>query len=286
VSAFAIEPGNVELRPLNSRTTGGGGACHVTVDRTSRCVAVANYGGGSCAAFPVGEGGALGERSAFLQHEGSGADPKRQGGPHAHSVTVTPDNALLLVADLGLDRVMLYRLDAEAAKLAPHDPAFIQTAPGAGPRHVAFHPNGRFLYLINEIDGTLSAYAYDSSAMTFAPVNTLSTLPDGFSGNSICADVHVSPDGRFVYGTNRGHNSVAVYRIRPETGAIELVEITPCGGDHPRNFAIVAGGRFVLVANQNGNNIVSFAVDGETGRLTPTGDEAAVPLPVCVLAMG
>jgi len=283
VSAFALQEGTHELKALGGRSTGGGGACHVTTDRAGKVAFAANYGGGSFAAFPVRDDGSLGERTGFVQHEGSGANPKRQEKPHCHSVNVTPDDRLLLVADLGIDHVMAYAIDHDAATVELAEASCITTVPGAGPRHVTFHPNGRIMFLINELNGTMSSYTYDAGAGTFTEVSTLPTLPEDFDGDNLTADVHASPDGRFVYGTNRGHNSVAVFGVDEQTGLMAYEDRVPCGGDHPRNFAVVADGRFVLVANQNTSNIVTFARDAGTGRITPTGDEVEVSMPVCVI---
>jgi 6-phosphogluconolactonase len=283
VSAFGMTDGMYELNALGSRTTGGGGACHVATDRAGTVAFAANYGGGSFAAFPINDDGSLGERSTFVQHEGSGPDPKRQERPHCHSVNVTPDDELLLVADLGIDRVMAYAIDHEAATVTLAEASCITTAPGAGPRHLAFHPNGRIMFLINELNATMSSYMYDTATGAFDEVTTLPTLPGDFEDDNLTADIHVSPDGLFVYGTNRGHNSVAVFGIDPESGMMAYEDRVPCGGDHPRNFAIVAGGAYVLVANQNANNIVTFAREAGNGRIKPTGAVVEVSMPVCVV---
>jgi 6-phosphogluconolactonase len=285
VIAYAVEPGGVELGELNTRSTMGSSACHVAVDQTSRCVFAANYGSGSVAAFPVTADGSLGERSALMPHAGSGPNRKRQEGPHAHSVTVGPSNELLFVADLGIDRIVVYRIDAERAQLKRHDPPTVKTAHGAGPRHMAFHPSGRSTYVINELNGTMTAYAYAPLSGTLTEINTLSTLPEGYAGANLCADVHVRPDGRFVYGTNRGHDSVVAYAIDPATGAISFVDRVGSGGKHPRNFAITPGGYYLLVANMESNNIVTFAVNRETGHVKPTGDVVEIAKPVCVVVM-
>jgi 6-phosphogluconolactonase len=282
VSAFAVDPATGGLTFLNRQPSHGAGPCHVSVDRSGRWAFVANFGGGSIAALPIREDGSLGPATDTVQHVGSSVHPERQRGPHAHSINLDPDNRYALVADLGLDRVMIYRLDLERGALPPNDPPWTATAPGAGPRHVDFHPNGRHVFVINEIDSTLTAYDYDAARGTLGEIQTVSTLPEGFAGANSTADVHVHPSGRFVYGSNRGHDSLVIFAVDPATGRMSYVGHEPTHGRTPRNFAIDPTGAFLFAANQDSDTIVTFRVDQTTGVLTPTGQVTAVLTPVCI----
>ena len=282
VSAFAIDPATGTLTYLNRQPSEGVGPCHVSVEQTGRYVLVASYGSGSIAMLPIGAEGQLEPASDAVQHAGSSVNPRRQEGPHAHSINVSPGNRFALVPDLGLDKVLVYRLDLDAGKLVPNDPPAGLAAPGAGPRHLDFHPNGRYVYVINELDSTLAAYAYDDTRGTLDPIQTVSTLPEGFSGENSCADVHVHPNGRFVYGSNRGHDSLAIFAIDEATGRLTALGHTSTQGRVPRNFAIDPTGTFAYAANQDTDTIVTFRIDPATGALTPTGDVTNVLTPVCV----
>jgi 6-phosphogluconolactonase len=282
VSAFAIEPGTGPLRYVNRQPSHGVDPCHLCLDRTGRYLLVANYTSGSVAMFPIEGDGQIGAASDVVQHHGSSVNVERQAGPHAHSINVDPGNQYALVADLGLDRILVYRLDLERGKLVPNDPPGASTAPGAGPRHLDFHPSGRYVYVINEIGSTLSAFAYDASAGTLRELQTLSTLPEGFGGENGCADVHVTPSGRFVYGSNRGHDSLAGFAIDQATGKLTRVGWTSTQGQTPRNFGIDPTGTLLLAANQDTCTIAAFRIDSETGQLTPLGSPSSVPTPVCV----
>ncbi|MBN1937534.1 MAG: lactonase family protein [Anaerolineae bacterium] len=282
VSAFAIAAGSGALTLLNQRRTHGAAPCHLCVDATGRYVLVANYSSGTVSMLPVQADGSLGEATEVIQHKGSGPDPRRQRGPHAHSVTLDPTNRFAFVCDLGIDKVMVYRLDLANGKLMPHTPAWAEANPGAGPRHFAFHPGHPYAYVINELDSTIIAFAYDKAAGALAPLQTISTLPDDFSGANTCADVHVSPCGRFLYGSNRGHDSIAIFSIDQSSGALTAIGHASTGGKTPRNFAIDPTGAFLLAANQDSDNVVVLCIDGETGQLAPTGYEIAVSMPVCV----
>lgn len=283
VAAYAIDQRTGALSELNRQPSQGVGPCHVNVDATGRCVIVANYESGSIAAFPVQSDGRLGEASEAIQHQGSSITPRRQAGPHAHSTTLTPDNRYALVADLGMDKVMMYQLDAAKGKLSLH--LEVKTAPGAGPRHMEFHPNGKFLYLINEIGSTMTAYHYDASSGKLTEIQTLTTLPEGFSGTNSTADVHVHPSGKFLYGSNRGHDSIVIYRIDQATGRLTLVGHQSTQGKKPRNFAIDPSGTFLYAENQDSSTIVAFRIDQSTGKLQPTGEVYDVPNPVCMKFM-
>ena len=218
---------------MNQQSSQGPGPCHVNVDHTGRCAVVANYSGGSIACLPIGEDGRLGEATTFIQDKGKGADPKRQEGPHAHSVNIDAANRFAFAADLGLDKVFIYRLDAAAGKLTPNNPAWVALPPGSGPRHFAFHPNGRVAYVINELKSTITAMNYDAQRGALTPFATVSTLPEGFSGNNTTAEVQVHPSGKFVYGSNRGHDSIAMFAVDQSTGAPWFLGTEPSQGKKP-----------------------------------------------------
>lgn len=281
VMAFGIEPSG-GLTPLNHQMAGGKGPCHLDVDPVGRCVVVANYTGGSVAILPILEDGRLGPAGEVVQHEGSSVEPRRQAGPHAHSINIDPSGKFAIAADLGIDKLLIYRLDTANAKLPPHDPAFVPTHGGAGPRHLAFDPTGSYAYVINELDSTLIAYRYTASTGTLEPLQTLSTLPGGYEGVNYCADVHVHPNGQFVYGSNREHDTIVIYRVEPGSGELTVVGYESTRGAWPRNFCIDPSGRWLLAANERSDTIVSFAIDPNTGELEATGDVLDVPACVCV----
>jgi len=283
VSAFAIDAKTGALSLLNQQSSKGSGPCHLSLDKDGKNVLVANYGGGSVAVLPVDADGKLKPASTFLQHLGKSANPKRQSGPHAHSVNLDRANRFAFVADLGLDKVFVYRFDAGRGELLPHDPQSFNTAPGAGPRHVAVSPDGGFVYVINEMALTVTALRYDATAGELTEVQTVSTLPEGASGSDYStAEVVVSPDGKFLYGSNRGHNSLAIFAIDQASGKLSLVGHQPTLGKTPRNFAIDPTGDYLLAANQNSDTLTVFKVDRKSGRLTPVGSPLSVPRPVCV----
>jgi 6-phosphogluconolactonase len=281
VSAFAIHRASGKLTLLNIVSSRGAGPCHLTLDHDGKCLLVANYDGGSVAAFPVGEDGRLGEASAFFQHAGVVALPERQGGPHAHGIVVSPNNRFALVADLGLDEVLVYRLNAARAALTPNNPAYAKVAAGAGPRHLAFHPNGRLVYAINEIRSTVTAFLYQPAAGALRELQTVSTLPKYFQGQNNTAEIAVHPSGRFLYGSNRGHDSIAVFAINA-SGALQPVQHASTQGKTPRNFAIDPTGSYLFAANQNSDNIVLFRIDAVTGQLSPAGVVVDAPSPACL----
>jgi len=282
VSAFAIAPDTGDLKLLNKQPSGGAGPCHVNIDRTGRNVLVANYGSGSASVIPIQADGSLGAPTCVVQHEGSGPNAKRQSGPHAHSINVSPDNRFAFVADLGMDKIMIYRLDAEKGTIVANNPAFAQVKPGSGPRHFVFHPSKKFAYVINEMGGTVTAFAYDAASGALTEIQTISTLPSGFSGSNGCAEVRVHPSGKFLYGSNRGHDSIAVYRIDPGKGTLTFVEHETADLKTPRNFNIDPSGKFCLVANQDGDSVVVFRINPDTGALEPTGNKIAIGRPVCI----
>jgi len=282
VSAYAIDPDTGNLKLLNSRPSGGSGPCHVNIDHAGKNVLVANYGSGSASVIPIKSDGSLAEPTGFVQHEGSSVNPRRQKGPHAHSINVSPDNRFAFVADLGLDKVMIYKLDVDKGTIIANDPAFAKVKPGAGPRHFTFGANGRYAYVINEMGGTVTAFAYEPASGTLTEIQTLPTLPDGFTGSSSCAEVRVHPGGRFLYGSNRGHDSIAVYRIDPAKGTLTFVEHERAEIKTPRNFNIEPTGKFCLVANQGADSVVVFKIDQNTGTLEPTGNKISIGKPVCI----
>jgi 6-phosphogluconolactonase len=281
-AAFALEGDS--LRKRSEASTGSPGPCHLVVDPSGRYLLTANYGGGSVTLLPLGPDGAVGAAAQVVQHEGKSVDPQRQEGPHAHGVHFDPAGKLLAVPDLGLDQVRLYRLDAAAGKLAASKPAFATVAPGSGPRHFAFHPDGKHAYVINEMASTVTVFDYDAARGTLTPAQTISTLPEGVAGSNLStAEIAVHPSGRFVYGSNRGHDSLAVFVVDPATGTLKAAGHVPTGGKTPRNFAIDPSGRYLLAANQDSDTVVVFRVNLESGELTPTGSSARVPMPVSLL---
>jgi 6-phosphogluconolactonase len=282
IIALARNPATGELTILNEQPSGGQGPCYVTVDREGKSVLAANYNSGSVALLPVAEDGRLQPASSVIQHEGSSVNPARQKGPHAHSIVLDPANRFAFVPDLGMDKIMIYRLDRAHGKLLLHDPPFVKCEPGSGPRHFTFHPDGQHAYVIEELSCTVTVFAYDAEAGTLKPLQKISTLPQDFKGTSTCAEVQVHPSGRFLYGSNRGHDSIAVFAIDARTGELRPLGHTPTQGRNPRNFAIDPSGTFLLAANQDGNNIVSFRINQETGELTPTGQVCQVSMPVCI----
>jgi 6-phosphogluconolactonase len=283
VSAFSIDPTTGKLTLINQQASMGTGPCHLVLDRQRRNLLVANYGSGSAAVLPVGPDGRLGEASDVEQHAGSSVNPRRQEGPHAHCVTFDPAGRFLFVCDLGLDKVMIYRFDAEQGKLSPHDPAFATLKPGAGPRHMAFRPDGRFAYVINELDSTITAFAYDAQAGKLTEVQTVSTLPPQFVGSNTTAEIAVHPNGKFVYGSNRGHDSVALFEIDEDAGTLTFVKEQSAGGKTPRHFGIDRQGEHLIIANQNTDTLLVCRIDGGNGRLMPSGVFVDSPSPVCVV---
>ncbi|MHA3774537.1 lactonase family protein [Verrucomicrobiota bacterium sgz303538] len=281
VGAFAIQPDG-KLQPLGEQPSRGGGACHVWVDNTGKNVLVANYVGGSVAALPIKPDGGVREATGFVQHTGSSVDPKRQKEPHAHSVYTDAQNRFVYACDLGLDKVLIYKLDADTGALSPNEPPFVRVAPGSGPRHIAFHPTDKFAYVINEMLNTVTAFGHDAAAGTFTEIQTVPTLPTGFKGESTTAEIFVHPNGKFVYGSNRGHDSIVVFSIDQANGKLTLVEHVSTQGKGPRNFAIDPTGQFLIAANQQTDNAVVFRIDGTSGKLTSTGHGFKCGAPVCI----
>jgi len=282
VSAFAINAETGGLTFLNQQSSHGTSPCHLSVDATGKLLTVANYSSGTVAALPVQDDGKLGEATSVKKHEGSSVNPQRQKEPHAHSCTIDAANRFAFAADLGLDKILVYRLDVEKGELTPNEVPFAAVHPGAGPRHFAFHPSNRYGYVINEIDSTITAFTYDAEEGALNEIHSLSTLPADYSGKNSCADIHIDPAGKFLYGSNRGHDSIVIYSIDEATGRLTLVGHESTQGRTPRNFGLDPTGSFLLAANQDTNNVVVFRVDQKTGRLTPTGQSIEVPSPVCV----
>jgi 6-phosphogluconolactonase len=282
VSAFSINSETGELSFLNMKPSLGTHPCHVTVDKTGKFVLVTNYSSGSVSILPVKKDGSLGDATDFIQHHGSSLNPKRQEGPHAHSVTLDEANRYAFVADLGLDKIMIYRFDSNKGKLTPNAEPWVKIKPGAGPRHFAFHPNGKYAYLINELDSTITAFVYDSEYGTLKEIQTVPALPKDFTSTSYCADIHVIPSGRFLYGSNRGHDSLVIFAINEAIGKLTYVGHEPTQGKTPRNFTIDFSGNLLLAANQDTDTVVPFRINQQTGRLTATGKVTKVPTPVCL----
>ena len=286
IRAFALDSATIQLTPLNREPTGGGSVTHLVVDATGRSLVTVSYGAGQVVSFPLLADGRLGPRQSFIQHTGPlGPNRSRQDKPHAHSVTLSPDNRFAWVADLALDRVFSYRLDATTATLTPNDPPAIAITPGAGPRHSKFSADGRFFYVLNEIDGTVTVCAYDAAHGRGQPIQNISTLPTDFkiTDPDRAAEVRVHPNGRFLYASNRGHDSIAVFSINAASGKLTTVEFAPCGGKAPRNFALSPDGAWLVCAHQDSDSLCSFAVDPASGRLTRVPGSISVPMPVCVL---
>ncbi|MEM7034003.1 MAG: lactonase family protein [Chloroflexota bacterium] len=282
VSAFAINPDDGGLTFINQRPTQGAHPCHLVVDQTGRFVMAANYSGGSIVMYPLGEDGSLGEASDFVQHEGSSVNPNRQEAAHAHSFTLSGDNRFGIVADLGMDKVVVYEMDYDARKFKLQEAASAKIYDGGGPRHFAFAPDNTHAYVINELDATITVFDYDTATGTLTETQTLSTVPSDFTGPKSTADIHISPSGKFVYGSNRGHDTIAMFAVDTATGQLTAIGHQSTLGKIPRNFALNPEGTFLLAANQDSDNIVSFRLDPDEGTLTPTGHQVQVSRPVCI----
>ncbi len=282
VSAYAIDTNTGKLKLLNQQSSGGAGPCHVSIDYAGKNVLVANYSSGSASVVPIKADGGLAEPTDFVQHTGSSVNLRRQKEPHAHSINVSPDDRFAYVADLGIDKIMIYRLDVEKGTIVAGSPPFAKVRPGAGPRHFVFSPNGKYAYVINELDSTITAFACDPASGALTEIQTITTLPKEFDGSSTCAEVRVHPSGKFLYGSNRGHDSIVVYRIVPAKGTLTFVEHETADIKTPRNFNIDPIGKFCLVANQGGDSVVVFRINQKTGALEPTGHKISVARPVCI----
>jgi 6-phosphogluconolactonase len=285
VSAYGVDATTGKLKLLNQVSSMGPGPAHISLDQTGQFVLIANYDGGSVAAFPILQDGKLGAASAFQQHAGSSANKERQEGPHAHAIVASHDDRHVLVADLGADKIFVYRFDPKTGKLSPSDPAFVSAQPGSGPRHLVFGSSGKFLYLANELTGSVTVYAYNPESGALLPKQTVSALPKDFHGDNTEAEILVDASGKFLYVSNRGDqtNDITVFSINPADGTLKLVQRIPSGGKLPRNFAIDPTGRWLLAANQDSNNIQIFRIDGNTGRLGPSTQASGIVSPVCII---
>ena len=282
VSVFAIDRESGLLKLLQQVSSLGGSPAHLSLDRMARHLLVANYSGGNVAVFPIGKDGQLGDHSAFVQNVGSSVNPERQEGPHAHFIQTTRDNRFAIVADLGVDKLLVHRFDVDNGSLSPGSPPFVRTDAGSGPRHVAFGPSGKFVYVVNELVSTATVYRYQQDSGTFKSLQTISTLPEGYAEPNSTAEIEVDAEGRALYVSNRGHDSIAVFSIDPDDGSLKSLEWVPSGGKMPRNFVIDPTGQWLLAANQDSNTINLLRIDPESGQLTPTDRSLNVVAPVCL----
>jgi len=282
VSAFSIDSATGKLVPINQRSSMGKGPCHLALDRAGKNLLVANYSSGTVAVLPVAADGKLGEATDVIQHSGKSINPQRQEGPHAHCTVFDPSGKFAFVCDLGLDKVMIYRFDAEKGKLTPNDPPFATLKAGAGPRHMVFRPDGRFAYVTNELNSTVTAFAYDASKGALKELQTLSTLPDHWEGTNSTAEIDIHPSGKYLYASNRGHNSVALFNIDPAKGMLTWVEAQGAGVSTPRHFGIDAQGKHMTIANQGSNTVLGSRIETGNGRVKLSGISADAPTPVCV----
>jgi 6-phosphogluconolactonase len=281
VTAFSIANEGM-LAKLNQQPSGGSGPCYISLDPTGKMAMVANYGSGSFESLPIEADGKLGSPASKIQDSGKGPDAARQEGPHGHSINSDPAGRFAFAADLGLDTLFGFRLDPANATLTPNDPPSVKIAPGAGPRHLAFHPSGKFAYLVGEMASTVTAFSYNAHHGVMTELQTITTLPPDFHGSTTSAEVQVHPSGKFVYASNRGHDSIAVYRVDTGSGKLTSSQIAPCLGKTPRGFRIDPSGRFLLCAHQDSSSIVVFKIDPETGALTPTDHKVNIGSPVCI----
>lgn len=280
VTGYTLDAKTGKLAKINEQPAGGGGPCHVTVDPIGKTVLIANYGGGSVNAYPIDAGGKLGEATAFIQHTGKGG-AKGDTPPHGHAVNVTKDGRFALVSDAGIDQILVYKLDSDTSKLMPNDPPYYKAARGSGPRHFAFHPSGKLAFSINETDSTLTSLNFDGEKGVLTKIQTVPTLPSDYKGGNSTAEVVVHPSGKFVYGSNRGHDSIAGFKV-DDKGALTLIGHATEGVKEPRNFNIDPSGQFLVVGSQRSNAIVVFKIDQETGALKSTGHEVKIGTPVCI----
>ncbi len=280
--AYSIDRATGKLTLLNQVSTKGSGPCHVNLDHTGKVAMIANYGSGSVASYRIEADGKVSQAVSFIQHEGKGPNPKRQEGPHGHSINPTPDNRFAVACDLGLDEVRIYALNTATAEMTFHKAA--KLAPGSGPRHFAWHPSGKYGYAVNELASTVTAFSY--AAGDLKETQTISTLPEGFKGENWPAEIRVHPTGKWVYASNRGEDTIAAFRVEAKTGKLTRMENTPTQGKNPRNFHIEASGRWMVAANQSTNNVIVFEIDQKTGALKTTGKGMTVGQPVCLRTLG
>lgn len=282
VTSHRIDSSEGTLTRLNRQSSEGSGPAYVSVDATRSYAFVANYAGGTVSMLPIDDDGRLGEASDVVEHVGSSVNPDRQAAPHPHSIDPGPENRYVYAPDLGTDRVAIYRIDFEAGALRPAEAGHAAVHDGAGPRHLDFHPNGRFCYLINELDSTITAFECDPDTGALAEIETVSTLPMGYDEESYCADVHIHPAGEWLYGSNRGHDSIAIFEIDEDTGRLDAVGHESTRGNWPRNFAVDPTGEYLYAENRRSDSVVTFEIDLDTGELTATVDRLELPEPLCM----
>ena len=282
ISSFRIDPKTGKLTLLNQVSSAGAGPCFIALDRTGKHLLAANYEAGSVAVFPILPDGRLGAATSSIRHSGRGADPERQEGPHPHWIGLSVNNKLAVITDLGLDKLFVYRFEPSTGSLAGTSSTSFSLPPRSGPRHFTFDSSGKFGYLISEMSSTITAFSFDQESGALHELQTVSTLPKDFAGNNDTAEIAIHPDGKFLYGSNRGHDSIAVFAVDQKTGNLTSIERVPSGGVKPRTFEIDPSGSYLFVANQISNKVVIFRIDRNTGQLTPAGEALDVPSPVCV----
>jgi 6-phosphogluconolactonase len=283
ISSFSIDRRTGSLTFLNKVSSGGGGPCHLVVDKMGKILFVANYGSGNVASFALEGDGRIGAMTGLDQQTGQSVNPRRQTGPHAHAVVISPDNRFLFVPDLGRDRILIYRIDAAKRTFVPNNPSYVSVNPGLGPRHFVFGAGARFAYVLCEMGSTVVAFSYHRASGKLTAVQAVSTLPTDFSGEDNSAEIQIGPSGQFLYASNRGNDSITVFKIDTRTGLLEKIQIVPTQGKTPRNFVIDPTGKYLLAANQDSNEIVVFAIDSSSGQLTPTGQVVHISSPICIL---
>lgn len=282
VSAYQIDSETGQLSLLNEQSVEGRGTAHVSTDPLGRYVYVSNYSEGNLSVFMINDDGSLSEAVELVYHEGSSVNEQRQNNPHVHAVDPSPDGRFIYVSDLGIDKIMIYEVDETTGTLNPAETPYVESTPGAGPRHLTIHPNGEFIYSVEELTSTVAGYSVDSSTGALQKIERINMLPDDFDGDNTAADIHTSPDGRFLYASNRGHDSIVIYSIHEATGELSLVGHESTRGGHPRNFMIDSKGEYLMVANRDDDNVVLFRRDADTGELAETGEQVSVPMAVCV----
>jgi 6-phosphogluconolactonase len=283
ISSYSIDRKTGALTFLNKVDAGGGGSCHLVVDKTSKMLFVANYGSGNVASFAIKPDGSIGDRTGFDQHTGSSVDPARQKGPHAHAVVLSPDNRFLFVPDLGTDQIKIYRVDAAKGTFTPNDPAFATVKAGLGPRHFTFGRGAKFAYAVCEMGSSVAVFSYNPVKGSLTPVQTISNLPDGFTGIDNSAEIEMDRSGRFLYASNRGNDSITVFAVDPVKGTLTKVQVVPTQGNIPRNFALDPTGKYLIAANQKSNSLVVFSVDPQDGKLKAAAQMLDIPSPVDIL---
>lgn len=285
VTAYSIDKKSGKLKELNHKSSKGGWPCHLSVDHTGKNVLVANYASGNLSVLPIQSNGSIGEATGFVQHQGTGPDKARQEGPHAHSIYLDASNRYALAADLGLDKVMVYKFDPAKGTITANEPPYGKVAPGAGPRHIAQHPNGHFAYAVDEMGSSVTVFAWDGNTGSLKQLQAISTLPEGFKGSTSCAEIQITPDGRYLYASNRGHDSLAIFSVDAKSGKLTAVGHQSTLGKTPRGFDIDPTGQYVIAANQDSDSVAIFKINQATGLLVPTGQTLEVGNPVCVVMM-